>query len=69
MGEGSDNLVLLKNGSLVDGSGPDPTGTVDVLVEEGWIREVSDRAIEARGAQKYDLKGRTLNLPVWRTCR
>ncbi len=60
MSKTSDNLILLKNGLLVDGSGPDPVGKVDVLVEGSRIKEVSDKAIKARGAQKHDLKGRTL---------
>jgi imidazolonepropionase-like amidohydrolase len=52
--------ILLKNGALVDGSGPDPAGPVDVLVEGQIIREVSDRPIKAKGAAEIDLEGRAL---------
>jgi len=52
--------ILLRNGTLIDGSGPDPAGTVDVLVEGATIREVSDRPITAKGAAEIDLEGRAL---------
>ena len=52
--------ILLRNGALVDGTGPDPVGPVDVLVEGDRIREVSDTPIKAAQATVYDLKGRTI---------
>jgi len=52
--------ILFRNGALVDGSGPEPVGEVDVLIEGGVIQEVSDRPIKAAGATEYDLKGRAI---------
>jgi len=51
---------LLKNGALIDGSGPDPAGEIDVLVEGTTIKEVSDRPIKANSAVEIDLKGRSI---------
>ncbi len=51
---------LLKNGALIDGSGPDPAGEIDVLVEGTSIKEVSDRPIKANSAVEIDLKGRSI---------
>lgn len=42
------------------GSLPAARAGIQVLVEDGTIREVSDRAIAASGARVIDLKGRTL---------
>ena len=52
--------VIFRNASLVDGSGPDPTGIVEVLVAEGVIQEVSETRISAKNAVEYDLGGRTI---------
>ena len=56
----SDDLILFQNGLLVDGSRPEPVGEVNVLVEGGRIREVSDQVISANGAEVIDLKGKTI---------
>ena len=34
MVSGSTTAVVFRNGLLIDGSGPEPTGQVDVLVEK-----------------------------------
>ena len=60
MTEANNNLILLSDGLLIDGSGPDPIGTVDVLIEGSWIKEVSDKTIQSEGARKYNLKGQAL---------
>jgi imidazolonepropionase-like amidohydrolase len=52
--------ILFRNGALVDGSGPEPVGEVDVLIEGSVIQEVSDRPIKAAGATEYNLKGRAI---------
>ncbi len=39
--------VVFRNGLLVDGSGPDPVGPVDVLVENGRISAVSRESLAA----------------------
>jgi imidazolonepropionase-like amidohydrolase len=52
--------VLLKNARIFDGTNGDcPTG-MQLLIESGIIREVSDRPIEAADAQAIDVGGRTL---------
>lgn len=52
--------LLLRNGLYVDGSGPEPIGIVDVLVEGPRIREISDRPIVDGDALEIDLHGRTI---------
>ncbi len=52
--------VVFHNAALVDGSGPEPTGIVDVLVADGMIKEVSETRISAKNAVEYDLAGRTI---------
>jgi imidazolonepropionase-like amidohydrolase len=56
----SPKSLILRNGVHIDGSGPDPLGVVDILVEGGLIREISDRAIRSASAVEIDLKGRTV---------
>ena len=51
--------VVFRNASLVDGTGPEPTGIVDILVAEGVIQDVSETRISAKNAVEYDLAGRT----------
>jgi imidazolonepropionase-like amidohydrolase len=56
----SDKAIVFRNGLLVDGSGPDPTGSVDVLVENGIVTDVSATRIKAANAIEYDLAGRAI---------
>ncbi len=56
----ADDLILFRNGLLVDGSGPEPAGEVDVLVEGGRIRDVSDKPLTAKGARILELNGRAI---------
>src|SRR6185437_4037488 len=52
--------VLLKNARIFDGySGDCPEG-MQVLVEDGFIREVSDRTIRTNDSMEIDVGGRTL---------
>ncbi len=53
-------LLLLRNGLHIDGSGPEPGGSIDVLIEGDTIREVSERRITAAGAMEIDLNGRAV---------
>jgi imidazolonepropionase-like amidohydrolase len=52
--------VLLKNARIFDGTSNDCPGGMQVIIEEGVIREVSDRPIKAGDAQVIDVGGRTL---------
>src|SRR5580698_3885869 len=52
--------VLFRNGALLDPTQPELLPGHDVLVEDGLIREVSDRPIKAASARLIDLKGKTL---------
>jgi N-acyl-D-aspartate/D-glutamate deacylase len=55
---GSTKAVVFRNGLLIDGSGPEPTGQVDVLVENGTVTAVSESHIKAGSAAEYELAGR-----------
>jgi imidazolonepropionase-like amidohydrolase len=52
--------ILFQNASILDGTGDTALADHHVLVENGTIREVSDRPISASSAQVVDLRGRTL---------
>ena len=52
--------VLFRNGLLVDGSGPEPVGPVNVLVEDGRISAVSEESLVADGAVEYDIAGKAI---------
>jgi len=60
MNESSITAVIFRNGLLVDGSAPKPSGRVDVLVENGRIVAVSSERIEKDGAVEIDLAGKTI---------
>ncbi len=60
MGVGLTTTVVFRNGLLIDGSGPEPTGEVDVLVENGTVTAVSETRIEAANAAEIDLAGRVI---------
>ena len=60
MDEHSITAVIFRNGLLVDGSDPKPSGRVDVLVENGRIVTVSSDRIESDGAVEIDLAGKTI---------
>jgi imidazolonepropionase-like amidohydrolase len=53
-------LIAFKNARLFDGLNADCAEGMQVLVEDGVIREVSDTAINASGAEEIDVGGRTL---------
>jgi len=52
--------ILFRNARVFDGSSAECPEGVDVLVEDGTIREVSDRPIAAANAVALDVGGRTL---------
>ncbi|SAI74447.1 prolidase [Bordetella ansorpii] len=52
--------VLFKNAALLDPTQPELQEGFHVLVEDGKIREVSDRPITASSAQVIDVAGKTL---------
>jgi imidazolonepropionase-like amidohydrolase len=52
--------TLFKNARIVDGSAPEPSAPVDVLVEGNRIKAVSDRPLTAGAARGIDLAGGTL---------
>jgi imidazolonepropionase-like amidohydrolase len=52
--------VIFANGALLDGTRNERREDHYVLVEDGRIREVSDRPIRSAAAETVDLKGRTL---------
>ncbi len=52
--------ILLRNGVLIDGSGPDPLGNFDLLIEDGRFKEVADRPLKYQGAIEINLKGRSV---------
>jgi len=60
MTNGSTTAIVFRNGLLVDGSGPEPSGQVDVLVENGTVTAVSETRIEAASATEYELAGRAI---------
>ncbi len=52
--------LLFKNARVFDGHSADCPGGMNVLVEGGLIREVSDKPIRAGEARVFDVAGRTL---------
>ncbi|MGH8782222.1 amidohydrolase family protein [Paraburkholderia sp.] len=52
--------VVFRNGALLDPTLPDLLPGHDVLIEDGLVREVSDRPIQSRSARVVDLKGKTI---------
>ncbi len=52
--------TLFVNGRVLDPRGDGPRDGMEVLVEGGTIREVSDRPIRSEGAERFDLGGRVL---------
>jgi imidazolonepropionase-like amidohydrolase len=52
--------VLFKNGALLDPARPELLEDHHVLVEDGYIKEVSDRPLKAAAAHTIDLKGKTI---------
>jgi imidazolonepropionase-like amidohydrolase len=52
--------VLFKNGALLDPSVSELLDGRDVLVEDGVVKEVSDRPLNSASAQVIDLKGKTI---------
>ena len=54
------SAIILANCAIVDGSRNERREGHHVLIEDGWIREVSDRPLRSDSAQTIDLKGKTL---------
>jgi imidazolonepropionase-like amidohydrolase len=54
------NSVLFRNGALLDPRQPELIHGSDVLVEDGVIREVSDKPIKSSSARVIDVKGKTI---------
>jgi imidazolonepropionase-like amidohydrolase len=54
------SLILFENCALLDANQPELLEGYQVLVEDGRIKEVSDKPIKTDGATCFDLKGRTL---------
>ena len=52
--------ILFRNASLLDPDRDALTPDINVLVQDGTVREVSDRPIAAPSATVFDLAGRTL---------
>jgi len=52
--------TLFLNARLFDGVNPDCPEGMSVLVEDGVIREVSERTLQADDAQRIDVAGKTL---------
>jgi imidazolonepropionase-like amidohydrolase len=52
--------VVLENARIFDGMSEECPEGMTVLVEDGWIREISDRPISASNAQRIDVAGKTL---------
>ena len=52
--------LLFKNAALLDPARSELLPDHDVLVEDGLIKEVSDRPLQAASARVIDLKGKTL---------
>lgn len=52
--------ILFQNAAILDGTAETALADRHVLVENGTIREVSDRPITASSARVVDLRGRTL---------
>lgn len=56
----SKNLIVFRNGNLLDPLATELQDTHDVLVEDGLIREISTTPIKVSGAQEIDVKGKTI---------
>lgn len=54
------SVVLFKNGALLDPTQSELLQGYDVLIEDGKIKEVSDKPISAANARVIDLKGKTI---------
>lgn len=54
------SAVLFKNGNLLDPTKPELQEGFDVLVEDGLIKEVSDKPITAASARVIDARGKTV---------
>ncbi|MBT2335766.1 amidohydrolase family protein [Variovorax paradoxus] len=54
------NTVLFRNAHLLDPLRGELLEGHDVLVEEGVVREVSDKPLQSKAARVIDVKGRTL---------
>ena len=53
-------MVLFTGGQVLDPRWDGPRGGLEVLVEGGLIREVSDRPIASLSAERVELGGRVL---------
>jgi len=57
---GGTSLILFRNATIIDGTSSERREGYSVLVEDGTIKEVSDRPLAAASADTFDLQGRTL---------
>jgi len=53
-------MILFENCTVIDGVSEEPLPDRHVLVRDGTIAAISDRPLEAAGAERLDLRGRTL---------
>jgi imidazolonepropionase-like amidohydrolase len=51
---------LLRNGALLDPTRPDLLEGFEILIEDGFVREVSDKPIKSSNAHVIDVKGKTI---------
>src|SRR3546814_18614664 len=58
--KGRDMSFLFKAGNLLDPRKGELVENVDILIEEGVVREVSDRPLSSSTAQVIDLHGKVI---------
>ena len=56
----AENVLILENAAIVDGSQAEPAEGMHVLVRGGWIEDVSDTPLTYGNARVLDLAGKTL---------
>src|SRR5688572_7768972 len=52
--------TVFENAALFDGVNPQITEPVSLLIEDGQIKEVSERPIKPNGGERVDCRGKTL---------
>ena len=52
--------LILRNGTVIDGTGATPTSNATVVIQNGYIQSVSTEAVSRSGAQVIDIEGRTI---------
>lgn len=51
--------ILLKNATLIDGTGSAPRANVDIMIRDGRIADIQ-KGLKASGAKEIDLAGKTI---------